>query len=371
MRKKDKLIQEAFKAYQSGQSDKPDDMDKLYSEGFEEKIFNRIEKMHIKNPRIKARIIYVVSILLCVICLTGGILYYYQSQESMRTTQRVEKMWKEACASGGVGGVKTRYLCKKEEKSGKWLGGYVYKTVTLTREQSKLFEGYNIDCKKQDISLVGSAADMGSFCGTGTASDSREVYQLSDRGSRLYLILKEKDNKTVSLAKYVGADSGTELQEAVTSKDIIQDIFGIKSADDIRSVTIERYQERSKNDTEKMVAMYTNSKEKKAFLSVFGKENQVAIFKKGIAKKDVMQFVAGTEGKTWEEVSKKFPKKCYLLAIENEMEENWVMGILIEKDNVQIYVDTSADDEQVRCLVLEDEEQKWLSETIKEVDKVY
>lgn len=368
MRRKDKLIQEAFEVYQSAQSAKIDDMDKLYSEGFEEKIFNRIEKMHIKNPRIKARIIYVVSILVCVICITGSILFYYHSQESMRITQHVEKIWKEACASGDV---ETRYLRKPDEKNGKSLGGYVYKTVALTSEQSKQFEGYNIDCRKQNISLVGSAADMGSFCGTGMEIDSREVYQLSDRGSQLYLILKEKDDKTVSLAKYAGVDSGTVSQEVATGKDIIQDIYGIKSADDIRSITIERYQERSTNDTEKMVAMYTNLKEKKVFLSTFGKENQVAIFKEGNVKKDVMRFIAGTEGKTWEEVSKKFPKKCYLLAIENKMEENWVMGILIEKDNVQIYIDTSADDEQVRCLVLEDEEQKWLSEMIKEADKVY
>lgn len=395
MRKKDKLIQEAFEVYQSGRKENTDHTDDFYSEGFEDKIFYCIEKMHIKNPRFKARIISIGIVMILLFCLALGCFIYYRGQSSIRTTQRMEELWEEAYQSGGVGGVKMRYIYTEEPGTDRYNGVMCeYQTIVLNYEQREQFEKYDIAYHKTSKELLCSPADLlGATCGTelmsgtGLMIDYRTVYQLSDRSSEEFLILKDESGDMVSLAKYVGVSSSLINPMMLYSKDICQNIFGIQSIEDIRSITLERYQERNKENTEKLLAVYTDSKSQEQFLSCFQKENKIHMYSENFGNlvqegeensaddlveesTESVQWMEGTAGKTWEEITKEMPEKCYFLVFENIWKENWVMGLLVEEDAVQIYIDTGITNE-IHFFRLDTDDQKWLSNLIAEADKVY
>lgn len=371
-RKKDRLIREAFEVYQSGSKHEFNDDDDFYPEGFEDKIFNCIEKMHIKNPRTKAHIIYIGCVIVLIACLLSGIYVYYQSQSSVRTTQQIEKLWKEACNAKGLN-IQERFIyADVSEAAENDTMIYEYQTVTLNVEQKKQFEKYHIDCHKTEKKLEVYTSEMESLVyETGKTIDDREVYQLSDRLSEEYFVLKE-DGELVGLAKYVGTTSESVIQGTVSSKEICEDIFGLTSVEKVRSITLERFQERSKDNTDKLLAIYTKSKQQKEFLSRFIKENKIILDTKAfnMQNEKTMQLIEGTYGKTWEEVTKEMPEKCYLLGFENIYRETWVMGLIVEGNSVQIYIDTNLADE-VHYLELDTTDQEWLSNLVQEADKTY
>lgn len=396
MRKKDKLIKEAFQVYQTGNST-DEEMDDFYSEGFEDKIFYKIEKMNIRNPRKKAKLIYTALIAGCLLLVAVGVFCYYRGHTNIRTTERIEKLWKEACDAGETGGIRTRYLYPKDDTdTGKNRLATQYRMAVLTQEQSNELEKYKIDCKKEDVVVKGNAAEMGAFDNMGMLEDDREVYCLADRKSKKYLIIKDNEEGTTAIAKFNGVGKSETIENQVTVKDVLENIYDIKTVDDIRSVTLERYQAKSKDEPEKLVAMYTKEEQKEIFLSYFQKENLLKIISTDNYEEESEEeegreassegksnateeesngleegISSGTQQKDWREITTEFPENCYLLAFENKDKENYLMGVFTDGECVQVYSDLEFAnyEEQIHSIELTQDTENWLCELIQQADR--
>ena len=399
MRKKEKMIQEAFKIYQleeSNAAEEADDFYSDYSEGIEDRIFYCIEKMHIRNPRRKAKIICIASMTIVVCCLLVGFLVYSQSRTEIRTTQHLNRLWKEAEKRNAT--MKTCYIWDTVDMQGV---AYQYRTIRLPEDLSKKLETYDIPCTETEKGIKdkrkldnGVQDNFVMICYVSEEAekadrifDDNKVYELSGRTSKNYLLLYDESQQCWGLAKYKGLSKTCSTENLPDSKEIFEKIYGVQSAADIRSITLERYQARSKENPERLLSVYTKDGEKKGFLSCLKNENQIMamIPESAIEEEEpeVSESVSENEEqeeatqdlqadiqKTWEEVTKEDPDNCYWLTFENKFQESFRMGILLKGDGIWVFMDPDVSGE-IHLLHMLPAEKKWLHDVVKEADKVY
>ena len=102
MGKKDKLLKEAFLVYQSANTKHSESESSAmkdlpeYTEGFEDKIYRCIERMHITNPQEKAKKIKVAVFGLLILCCLGVFFFYKYKHKPVEATKQLEELFQEA-----------------------------------------------------------------------------------------------------------------------------------------------------------------------------------------------------------------------------------------------------------------------------------
>lgn len=96
MGREDKLLKEAFLIYQNanaGEARREENNlpDIGCTDGVEDKIYHFIERLHITNPRVKARRIKLAVVIIFVLCLLAGFLPYHQAHRSFKRTAEEDK----------------------------------------------------------------------------------------------------------------------------------------------------------------------------------------------------------------------------------------------------------------------------------------
>jgi len=391
MRKKDRLIKEAFEVYQSaGWRDYADEQKRgeemEYTEGFEEKIYHCIRKMHIANPRRKARILYLGILMIFVVCISGGFLMYYYKDKPVRITKELEKLYRDGQEWLEEAGAVPEIVYEKGSN-------LKYEVIYLNTELSNRLEASDIPFRKAEAAegvklmktqkkpFLREEEDIGGV--------EWEVCSLSDRESRYYYVLKNGNND-YALARYAGVRLEKDGEERADLEEVCKEIYGIASAKDIRSITLERYQGKSEAEPDKLIAVYTKEKEKEAILSFFRQENTIygawEGYQHGYVDESI-QPIKELQKVGWKEAIDCMPEKCYLLVIENKYHENLLMGIVKDEDQVQIFVDTQqqrgneeyymasdvvlnvGSDTDVYCVQLFEKEQKEIAKWIRKAEE--
>ncbi|RKI40628.1 hypothetical protein D7V86_05285 [bacterium D16-51] len=387
MRKEDRLIKEAFEVYQSagveglaGGKGRGEEME--YTEGFEDRIYRCIERLHITNPRQKARRLYLGILVLLVVCISGGFLAWRQLYKPVRATKQFAALFserqKELAEAGAAPGI------AYEEGS-----SLKYEFVYLDDDFSNRLENSGISYQKAEGGLKMQVQEY-PLLREEEVRDSKEweVYRLSDRESKYYYVLKNGDGD-VALARYAGVRLEKTGEERANMERICKEVYGIASAKDIRSITLERYQGRSSAEPDKLMAVYTKEEDKEYILSFFCQDNKVhGAWESEEGLGDVSwQPIDALKKKGWKEAVEEMPEKCYLLALENRYHENFLMGIVKEEERVQVFVDMQqqrgntkyymsndvvmdvGSDIDVYCVELSKEEQQEAAEWIQKADK--
>lgn len=371
MRKKDRLIKEAFEVYQSAnQKDDTEgqkkEMEIEYTEGFEDKIYRCIEKLNIVNPRQKARKIWLGILLILLIGISGGFLLCYHSHKPVNATKEIDALYKEArerlekqgCAPTGSVSAKGSNIN--------------YSVIRLDKELTNRLKASDIKYQKvKEKSLKEMTQSWGGCC-MGYDLTVWNAYELSDRDSHYYYILKD-DSGQLAIARYAGAEIGNEKKDRADTEEVCKKIFGIESAKDIRSITLERYQAKSKEEPEKLVAMYVGEQEKSYILSFFRQDNLIYNVREKGEQGDEgyadvrWQPIEKLRSKKWEDAVKLMPQNCYLLALENKYHENFLVGVVKDGDRVQIFTDMMHGQEQ--CMQLSSEEQEEIAQWIDKAEE--
>ena len=391
MRKKDQIIKEAFEVYQSaGWGDYADGQKRggeiEYTEGFEDKIYHCIRKMHIVNPHQKARRLYLGILMVLVVCISGGFLTYYYKERPVRTTKELEKLYQDGQEWLENAGAVPEIVYEKGSN-------LKYEVIYLNTELSNRLEASDIPYRKAEAAegvrlmktqkrpFLREEEDIGGV--------EWEVYSLSDRESRYYYVLKNGNND-YALARYAGVRLEKDGEERADVEEVCKEIYGITSAKDIRSVTLERYEGKSEAEPDKLIAVYTKEKEKETVLSLFQQENTIygawEGYQHGYVDESI-QPIKELQKVGWKEAIEYMPENCYLLAIENKYHENFLIGIVKEGDQVQIFVDTQqqrgnkeyymasdvvanvGSDTDIYCVQLFEKEQKEIAKWIRRAEE--
>lgn len=388
MRKKDRLIKEAFEVYQSvGLGDyakkQKGGEEMEYTEGFEERIYNCIKKMHIVNPRQKARRIYLGILMLFVVCISAGFLTYHHLNRPVRVTKEFARLYQEGKERLEDAGTEPGIAYEKGSN-------LKYEVVLLDTELSNKLESSDIPYQKESSAqLMKSQTKPLLREEEETGGGEWEVYNLSDRDSRYYCVLKN-GNGDYALARYAGARLEKDGQERADMQEVCREVYNITDAEDIRSITLERYQGKSKAEPDKLVAVYTKEKEKEGILSFFQQENTIygawEAYSHGYADNS-LQPITELQKLGWQEAAEYMPENCYLLALENVYHENLLMGIVKDGEQVQIFVDMQqqrgntkyymlsdvvfdvGSDIDVYCVQLSEDEQKEIAKWIRNAEE--
>lgn len=387
MRKKDQLIKEAFEVYQSAgmedyavQQKRGEEIE--YTEGFEDRIYHCIKKMHIVNPRQKARKIYLGILILLAVCISGGFLAYHHLNKPVRVTKEFARLYQEGRKRLEDAGAEPGIAYEKDSN-------LKYEYVLLDTELSNKLESSKIPYQKEGgTRLMKSQTKPLLREEEETGGGEWEIYNLSDRDSRYYCVLKN-GNGDYALARYAGARLEKDGEERADMEEICREIYGITDAADIRSITLERYQGKSEAEPDKLIAVYTKEKEKEHILSFFQQENKIYGAWEGYSHGGAdssIQPIAELQKAGWKEAVEYMPEKCYLLALENVYHENFLMGIVKDEDKVQIFVDMQqqrgntkyymlsdvvfdvGSDTDVYCVQLSEAEQEEIAQWIRSAD---
>lgn len=386
MRRKDKLIKEAFGVYQRANAgEKNTDSDSLFEidGGFEEKIYCCIKRMHIANPRVKARRIKFGILMAVVLCIVAGFLTYYQLHKPVAITQKLNSLYQEAY----------NWHCNCDENYTPSRvfgadGNLGYDAVMLNAELAERFDALEISYSKTEQTMFSQnsdskAGEKDTFCGTGADAALWNVYRLSDRESSYYYILKDNAGQ-MALAKFAGVCTfyGGNSDRAGTDT-ICREVYSIESAKDVRSITLTRVQEKGKDEPEKLMAVYTRKQEKENIISILLQRNVIRDIQEGSEveaggeekHRRNQQSIEALYGKDWKEAIEVMGEKCYILSIENRYHENFCLGVAVEGEAVQVFTGifaqkelsstTLADGEafiyrDTRCVELSEEQQKQI-----------
>lgn len=402
MGRKDKVLKEAFRVYESAHAEKYEKTEEKAffvfddTDGFEDKIYHCIKRLHISNPRVKARRIRLGILFVLVFSLLAGLCLYYYRQKPAQTTKKIEALYQEAYIWH-----ETRIQKSLGEEEGtsadsgyapsriQALEGKVeYEMLLLNTELTARLEESGIRYHKTGEIMPDTGMDIG-YCGTGEDTGIWDVYELSDRNSRYYRILKKKSGQ-VAIARFVpsclpenqkGEKEGTDT--------ICRDIFGMNTAKEVRAVTLERYQAKTKEDPETLVAVYTRDLEKETILSVFWENNLIRSIESSDRNKEERvspewSSIKEIDGKGWGEAVCVMPENCFWLTLENRYHEKFVMGVVVSGENVQIFAgadlkkngealrengEDNAMKDTVCCVDLSKEQQKQISAWISRADE--
>lgn len=405
--KEDQAIRKAFEIYDSakvcssvgqqghgmensGTSD--GEMDR-YLQGFEEskmeeRIYRMIEKLPIENPKRKARRIWICGVAAILLCVLIGCMAHYAKEKPARMTRALQKVYRTAE--------------KRAEGSGNAFvnsQGIMYQCYFLTRDEEDILKKSGISYRKAEDIVADDYGDG--------YQEGIQAYRIVGRKSRQFILLKDR-NQQICLGKFIGYKYWRSRAVALDSKnaeemygmgDILEKVMGIRSSEDIRSVTLERSQAVSREDPDKMVAMWTGKEERKWMYDFFCGENKIwspapkgreTAEERKKYREEGMAITSGKKLSHWKsQVLKQIPEQAYYLEIENQNRELLILGLLLEGNRAELWLEpleewshmpplangqhsgvlpelTQADVRNgVICLSIED--QKLLSDAMKKV----
>lgn len=313
----------------------------FYTEGFEDKIYDWIRKLPIRDPRRKAKRIWLTCVGILVVAIMASFAVYHHAQKPVRATAQIEKLFVEA-------GKKMLSLPSGLELYVQQEGGSsaLYQIQILNTEQeSKL--------KRSDISY--QRCKGGQFTETHPSGggvvccyvaepyrQSWKAYSLCDRDTKQYYIL-QNEMGDMAIAKYCGINlySGAEKRDSV--KGVLKNIFGITTAEDVRSISLERCKAKSEAEPDKLIEAYVGTEEKQNILSYFGEDSLILSLQE--CHEDAIPEL----------------DDAYYLGIENQYHEVYVMTIVKKGEKVQVFADKKRMDANGFRVELSEEMQKQIA----------
>jgi len=355
--KKDRAIREAFQIYDSARirsvggdgtdfRGNPSGENSLregeeYLHGFqesrvEERIYRMIEKLPIRNPRKKARRIWVGGVAAVLLCVLAGCMAHYVKEKPVRVTRALQEVYRASGERMGSG--KGNPLTTSE--------GLLYQCHYLTEEEQETLQKSGVAFQRVKNSVYGDF------------SQEVRVYHISGRESRQFILVKDRNN-LVALGKFIAynycggvlaaAQGAGGKEPECSTADVLEKVMGIHSAEDIRTVTLERSRETSKEDPQRMVAMWTGEEDRTWFYDFFSEENRIcAPYPAGRETKEEVEQIKSegmpiTYGKgicRWQKhVLERMPDQAFYLEIENRYREIFVLGLVLEDNRAEVWLE--------------------------------
>lgn len=353
----DEIIRKAFKIYsEKDLENSMRDFDFEYNDDkiFEDKIYSVISRLTIKNPRSKAHIICIAFV--CFILIAGlAIGYIYMgSQKQTGETNVLESV----CSTA-----RERYTLRqdymmmgdddlgintKEEKQWYYYNqqntavcvdtksysknGYLYSLYQLNEDEEKKITQKGIELKKAD-----KTKKLTPFLGNapkGSKYSVGSIYFIGGRNSRKFILYKDRSD-AMYIGKCVGIESLKEhsikdrkksgAKSGISPEEYFKEIMDIKDGSAIREIMLERFKAKSKENPDKRLAVWADEKSGNEFYKLLTKGNYFEL-RDMYKQKFVM-------------TAKENPDKCYYLSVENNAGELCVFGIILDENNIDVYIE--------------------------------
>lgn len=305
----------------------------------EDKIYHLIQKLPMEHPRKKARKIWLGGLGLLILCALAGCLIYYVKEKPTRMTKALQEVYLQ---SGERMEQERRHTLVTED-------GLMYQCHCLTKKEEQRLKKEGVAYKKLEKKVSDTLSE-----------DNVQVYQIAGRESCQFILVKDSSNQ-ISLGKFIGYQywqgvavtdyDGIEGQERERygTRQVLEKVLGIYSPEDIRSVTFERSQPLSKDDSEKMVAMWTNKEGREWFYQFFSGDCEIwnpspageeTAEEMQEIKEEGMPITCNDSLYQWEsQVLEKMPEKAFYLGIENRLHETLVLGVVLEEEKVELWIE--------------------------------
>ena len=377
----DEIIRKAFKIYSEKDLEySMRDFDFEYNDDkiFEDKIYSVISRLPIKNPRSKAHIICIAVV--CFVLIAGlAIGYIYMgSQKQTGETSVLESV----CSTA-----RERYALRqdyimmgdddadlgintKEEQQWHYYNqqntavcvdtksysenGYLYSLYQLNEDEEKKITQKGIELKKAD-----KTKKLTPFLGNapkGSKYSVGSIYFIGGRNSRKFILYKDRSDGIESLKEHSIKDrKKSGAKSGISPEEYFKEIMDIKDGSAIREIMLERFKAKSKENPDKRLAVWADEKSGNEFYKLLTKGNYFEL-RDMYKQKFVM-------------TAKENPDKCYYLAVENNAGELCVFGIILDENNIDVYIEP--EHKAGVYLKLSDENAAALKKIIKKNDNSF
>lgn len=372
--KKDQEIRKAFQIYDSAkaqsseshQGDGPESprtsggemeqyLERFEESGMEERIYRLIEKLPIENPKRKARRIWICGVAAVVLCILAGCMVHYAKQEPVRMTRALQEVYRtagERCLEGQGNSFVTSQ-------------GIMYQCFYLTQDEEDTLKKSGISYRRAEGIVPDVSDDFADDLQEGV-----QAYRILGRKSQQFILLKDRNQQTC-LGKFIGYKYWWSQEALLDSKnagkmygmgDILEKVMGIESPEDIRSITLERSQAVSKEEPDRMVAMWTGEEEREWMYDFFHGENRIwspapkgkeTAEEKKRHREEGMAITSGKYLDYWKsEVLAQIPEQAFYLEIENQNRELLILGLLLEGNRAELWLEPLVEWSAMSSLVL-------------------
>ena len=352
---KDKKLKKAFETYENAETamqqkgasanDTSSYVNEYEENPAEEKIYQFIKKMPINNPRKKARRICITIFSAAALCILAVCLRFYFSDAPKRYTKVLADIYK----SSGTRMPAPESLQLDDHS--------LYHYHYLTEEEKETLEGKGESFEEEDLKGR-NLIDENEFI-----ADSLQAYLPFDRKTREYILVNDGHWALGRFSGYeMNGEAGKEASDPENAHEMLKNIFGITSAEDIKSVKLERTTAKSRQEPEKRVALWTGKNSMEWFYAFFSKKLVVLkgdtyhldeeIIKKlrpvsGEEMLDEKEDILTDDGNSiWgfaEQIAKR-PESTYYLAIENRLGETLLLGIIPDGEKTEVWIEPIAND---------------------------
>ncbi len=359
----DEMIRKAFKIYsEKDLENSMRDFDFEYNDDkiFEDKIYSVISRLPIKNPRSKAHIVCIAVV--CFVLIAGLVIsyMYMESRKQAGETNVLESVCDTARKRydlshdlSGLGmvmrsddselGIKTKEDQQRDYYNQQNTAvcvdtknysekGYLYSLYQLNEDEGKQITQKGIELKKAD-----KTKKLTPFLGNapkGSRYSIGSIYFIGGRNSRKFILYKDRSD-AMYIGKCVGIESlkehsikdskKSDKKSTISPKEYFKEIMDIKDGNAIRETMLERFKAKSEDDPDKRLAVWTDEKSGNEFYKLLTKGNSFEF--RGMYKQ---KFVM---------TAKESPDKCYYLAVENDEGELCVFGIILDENNIDVYIE--------------------------------
>ena len=116
MRRKDKVIKEALQIYQQEKKETLPVYQEEERDSFEDRIYEKIRKMDIPNPRRKAHMVSLAIMVVFVVAIGIFFMQYRNKNRVSNTTKMIEKLYQEGSTDGSKYGIDVLRGTIRQEK---------------------------------------------------------------------------------------------------------------------------------------------------------------------------------------------------------------------------------------------------------------
>ena len=210
--------------------------------------------------------------------------------------------------------------------------GYLYSLYQLNEDEEKKITQKGIELKKAD-----KTKKLTPFLGNapkGSKYSVGSIYFIGGRNSRKFILYKDRSD-AMYIGKCVGIESLKEhsikdrkksgAKSGISPEEYFKEIMDIKDGSAIREIMLERFKAKSKENPDKRLAVWADEKSGNEFYKLLTKGNYFEL-RDMYKQKFVM-------------TAKENPDKCYYLAVENNAGELCVFGIILDENNIDVYIE--------------------------------
>ena len=240
--------------------------------------------------------------------------------------------------------------------------GYLYSLYQLNEDEEKKITQKGIELKKAD-----KTKKLTPFLGNapkGSKYSVGSIYFIGGRNSRKFILYKDRSDP-MYIGKRVGIESLKEhsikdrkksgAKSGTSPEEYFKEIMDIKDGSAIREIMLERFKAKSRENPDKRLAVWADEKSGNEFYKLLTKGNYFEL-RDMYKQKFVM-------------TAKENPDKCYYLAVENNAGELCVFGIILDENNIDVYIEP--EHKAGVYLKLSDENAAALKKIIKKNDNSF